>query len=136
MNQKTILVLVTSIISVLLLSACNQLEEQKPSKELAKKITTRAGELTLKYEDGKAVLSGTLKRSTPCVNWTVRVGGTKDLPRSEINIRIFDSNKDVICIQMVGEPQEINEIIEDVSKNTKYIINFEDKIVFEGKINN
>ena len=128
MIQKNILVL--AIISIVLLSAC-QIETQK---ELVKKISTRAGELTLKYENGQAILSGTLQRSTPCVNWTVQIGSTKDLPISSVNIGVFNSNKGAICIQVLGEPQEIKETIMQVSEKTEYAVTFEEELVFSGKL--
>ena len=128
MIQKNILVL--AIISMSLLSAC-QIESQK---ELVKKIGTRAGELELKYENGQATLSGILQRSTPCVNWAVEIGSTKDLPISSVNIDIFDSNKGAICIQVLGEPQEIKETIVQVSEKTKYTVTFEEETLFSGKL--
>ena len=128
MIQKNILVL--AIISMSLLSAC-QIETQK---ELVKKISTRAGELELKYENGQAALSGTLQRSTPCVNWVVETATTKDLPISNANIRIYNKSKDAICIQVLGEPQEIKETIIQVSENTIYAVTFEDEELFSGKL--
>lgn len=97
-------------------------------------IKTRVGDLKLEYDDSVATLSGVLQRSTPCVEWTVKTAATQDLPVSQVNMEIFDSNKGVICIQMVGEPQEIKETIENVSENTNYVIKFEEQVVFEGKI--
>ncbi|MBI4452260.1 hypothetical protein HY637_02425 [Candidatus Woesearchaeota archaeon] len=125
--------MIAAIISILLFSACNPAETQKT---LTREIDTGKGELTLKYENSQAVLSGELFRGTPCVSWKVDVITTKDLPISQVNINIYDENKnkDIVCIQVVAEPQEINKVIEGVSENTKYIINFEDKVVFDGKI--
>lgn len=123
--------MITFIAIGILISACAQLEAPK---ELSKKINTRAGELTLKFENVQATLKGTLQRATPCVDWNVKVISTKDIPISEVNINIFDKNKGVICIQMIGEPQEINEVIKNVDENTKYIVSFEDETVFEGKL--
>lgn len=114
-----------------LISACAQIETEK---ELVKKISTRAGELELKYENGQATLSGTLQRSTPCVDWAVSTITTKDIPISQANINIFNKNKGAICIQVLGEPQEIKETIEQVSENTKYNVKFEDNAVFDGKL--
>ena len=131
MIQKNILAL--AIISLALLSACAQIETPK---EIAKKITTRAGELTLKYNNGQATLSGSLFRSTPCVSWKVNVITTKDLPISQVDVNIYDENrnKDIVCIQVVAEPQEIYEVIENVSGNTEYTIKFEEAMVFSGKL--
>ena len=109
--------------------------EEIESKEPETTIETGKGELKLAYKDNKSILSGTLKRSTPCVNWTVQIGGTKDLPRSQVAIDIFDRNKGVICIQMLGEPQEIYEEIISVSEETEYTVKIEQEVVFEGKLN-
>ena len=104
------------------------------SKEPEKTIETEKGQLKVSYKDSKAILSGTLDRSTPCINWTVQIGGTKDLPRSQVTINIFDKNKGVICIQMLGEPQEIYEEIDSVSEETKYTVKIEQELVFSGKL--
>lgn len=134
MNQKIIL-LVMSVILLVLLSACDQLEE-KTSKELVKKITTRAGELILRYENNQATLNGELFRGTPCVSWKIDIITTKDLPVSQININIHDENKnkDIVCIQVVAEPHPVNEVIKNVDENTKYTISFESEVVFDGKL--
>ena len=129
MIQKNILVL--AIVSLALISACAQTETQK---ELVKNISTRAGDLTLKYENGQAILSGTLQRSTPCVNWSVEIAATKDLPISNVNINVYNNNKGAICIQVLGEPQEIKETISQVSENTEYTVRFEEELVFSGKL--
>jgi len=129
MIQKNILVL--AIVSLALISACAQTETQK---ELVKNISTRAGDLTLKYENGQAILSGTLQRSTPCVNWSVEIAATKDLPISNVNINVYNNNKGAICIQVLGEPQEIKETISQVSENTGYTVKFEEELVFSGKL--
>ena len=98
-------------------------------------IKTRAGGLALMNNDGTAILTGTLQRSTPCVNWTVQAATTKDLPISSVNIRIFDSNKGDVCIQVLGQPQEIRNEITQVSDDTNYVITFEGERVFEGRLN-
>ena len=109
--------------------------EEIEIKEPEKTIETEKGELKLAYKDNKAILSGTLGRSTPCVNWTVQLIGSKNLPyRSEILINIFDSNKEAICIQVLGEPQEIYEEINSVSEKTEYTVKIEREVVFDGKL--
>lgn len=129
MLQKNSLVLV--IVFMALLSACTQIETEK---DLVKKINTRAGELTLKYENNQATLSGELFRGTPCVSWKIDIITTENFPVSQVNIHIYDENKnkDIVCIQVVAEPQPVSELIKDVNENTKYIISFEGEVVFEG----
>ena len=102
--------------------------------ELSQIITTQKGKLALEYQDGETVLSGSLFRSTPCVKWTIEISSTKDIPISQVSVNIFDSNKEAICIQVVGEPQEINRVIQQVSEDTNYDIILEDKEVFSGEL--
>ncbi len=99
-----------------------------------KTIETGKGQLKLSYRDSKAILSGTLERSTPCVKWDVEIGGTKDLPRTQVTIDIFNSNKEAICIQILGEPQEIYKEIENVSEETSYTVKLEQDNVFSSKL--
>ncbi|MEM3099594.1 MAG: IPT/TIG domain-containing protein [Nitrososphaerales archaeon] len=101
--------------------------------KLFTKIQTRAGELTLSYHDGLATLSGILHRSTACVNWVVNVSSTKDNPPSHVEFHIFDENKGVICIQLVGEPQEITATAM-AGEHTEYKVMLEDETVFSGTL--
>lgn len=105
-------------------------------EELDQKISqiiTLAGELTLSYKNGQARLEGILQRSTPCVEWEVRIGGTDDLPPSFVEFAIFDKNKGVICIQIIGEPQEIIAT-SPAAQNASYHVIFEDQTVFSGTL--
>ena len=109
-------------------------EFAKCPQTIETQISTENGHLVLKYENEAASLVGSLGRSTPCVNWTVEVAQTKDLPSSQVSINIFNSNKDAMCIQVLGEPQAINTKINSVSEKTNYVIKMEDKTIFEGRI--
>ena len=123
-----------SIISLVLLSACNQSEIQE--KALTEKIDTGKGELTLKHENSQATLSGELFRGTPCVSWKIDIATTKDLPVSHVNIKIYDENrnKGIVCIQVVAEPQEIFMEFPYETEKTVYSIYFEGELVFSGKL--
>ena len=106
--------------------------------KISKTIDTGKGELKLAYDPGyggRAILSGKLYRSTPCVNWEIMITSTKDMPTSQVNININSKNTAEVCIQVVGEPQEISEKIMSVSENTNYRISVNSKEVFSGKIN-
>ena len=109
--------------------------EEIKQAAFTKQIDTGRGALILSYKDGKSTLSGTLQRSVPCVAWTTKITSTRDFPASHVNINIFDKNKGVICVQVLGEPQEVTWELDQVSKDAQYVISFEDKIVFEGKLN-
>lgn len=126
-------VLVTIGLIAVIISAC-AVPNPGDDGTLSSLIDTRAGKLALSYAEGTAILSGTLSRGTPCVNWAVQAASTKDLPISSVNIKIFDSNKEAICVQMLGDPQEINKTINQVSDNTKYTVTFENEIVFSGTL--
>jgi len=121
----TFIVLALSIIII----AC-----EPSQKSLEKAITTRAGELKLKYENGKAALSGALSRSTPCVDWQISYGETSNIhPPKSAEFNIFNRNKGVICIQMLGEPQNISAELA-ASEDTHYTVKLEDEIVFSGRL--
>lgn len=96
-------------------------------------ITTPVGELVLSYINGQARLEGILQRSTPCVEWEVRIGGTDDLPRSFAEFMVLDKNKGVICIQIIGEPQEILAV-SPAFEQTRYRVLFEGEEVFSGAL--
>ena len=68
------------------------------------------------------------KSETTSINYTLFFN-------SNVTIKIFDSNKGVICIQVLGEPQEIYKVIEDVSENTNYEVIFENGRIYKGEFN-
>jgi hypothetical protein len=96
---------------------------------LERKIATRAGELVLSYKDGRARLEGILQRGTPCVWWEIRIRREKDL----VEFIIFDKNKTQVCIQVIGEPQEVTAV-SPASENTRYRVIFGDEEVFFGTL--
>ena len=100
---------------------------------LTKHILASKGELALSFDDGTATLSGTLQRSTPCVDWRVNVTMTKDKPPSQVAFQIYDANKGVICIQVLGKPQTIKATATG-GENTSYKVLLEDEVVFSGKL--
>lgn len=123
-------------------------DSNETKSSTSKMIDTGKGVLTISHKDGKATLKGKLERSTPCVNWSVEVSqitawpmpvkGAENItntePYNEVTIRIFNKNTNVICIQVLGEPQEVNTVIEDIGGDTNYEVYFEDKEIFSGKI--
>lgn len=119
-----------AIALVVLIASCNQ---STGTLKFEKTIATRAGEIKLKYESGIATLSGTLSRSTPCVDWKIVVSGTDDIPPSRVIFDIFNANKGVICIQVLGEPQAINATAA-ASEETHYTVKLEDEVVFSGRL--
>jgi len=105
------------------------------SQSVTKIIPTSKGELALSYDDGTATLSGTLQRSTPCVDWRVNVVMTEDIPSSLVRFQIYDANNGAICIQVLGTPQTIKATATaKVGKDTHYEVSLEDDVVFSGKL--
>ncbi|PIR87091.1 MAG: hypothetical protein COU11_02575 [Candidatus Harrisonbacteria bacterium CG10_big_fil_rev_8_21_14_0_10_49_15] len=108
--------------------------------EITRQIETGIGELTLRYEPetnqfGTLTLTGTLARGTPCVDWQVAGMATMDYPTSNINVEIKNANPDAICIQVVGEPQEIHFSASNIAHSANISITFAGKAVFSGQIN-
>ena len=106
--------------------------EGRNQEKLQKTIQTERGDIALSYENGKTKLSGSLMRSTPCVEWDMKIISTKDLPISHVNILIFDKNKGIVCVQVLGDPQGINTEISSTSERTVYGVKLEDDIIFSG----
>lgn len=104
-----------------------------PGEEMSALVTTTAGDLTLNYKNGQATLSGVLQRATPCVDWEVKIGGTRDVPPSSVEFEIFDKNKDVVCVQVLGEPHTITAT-SSASENTEYIVIFEGQELFFSQL--
>lgn len=73
-------------------------------------ISTARGTLILSYAAGAASLEGTLSRSTPCVNWQVRITAAnpaREGAPGEVTFDVYDQNQGAICIQVLGEPQAV-----------------------------
>lgn len=104
-------------------------EENQTKKASEAIINTQAGYLTLRYRDGKAELSGTLQRSTPCVNWQVKSIVMESYPE-QVRFEIYDASTSQMCVQMLGEPQAISSSV-GVSADASYKVYFEDELVFE-----
>jgi hypothetical protein len=96
-------------------------------------IETRVGSLILEYRNGFAALRGKLFRSTPCVDWQVKIGEKRDFSRSLVTFNIYDKNKRRACIQAIGQPQLITAKA-PASPETTYEVLLEDKVVFSGKL--
>ena len=133
------------IISIfgMIISACSSQPagrpNEKPSEKMpasfTKEMNTGKGTLFLTYGEGKTLLSGSLERSTPCVSWKVLAISTRDMPTSQVNIKIFDENKGkkMMCAQVIAEPKQISEEISSTSEQTNYEIQFEEgQTLFSG----
>ncbi|MEK6942717.1 MAG: hypothetical protein AABX00_01490 [Nanoarchaeota archaeon] len=94
-------------------------------------IHSKKGDLTLGFKDGKAILTGVLQRSTPCVDWKIKMTEYSD--KSKLEFDIYDANKETACVQSLGEPQEIGASA-SASGDTDYTVMIEEDIAFEGKI--
>src|SRR3989338_11657425 len=75
---------VLALVSIagMIISACAA--SQNPETKFTKEIDTGKGTLFLTYSNGKALLSGTLGRSVPCVEYSIDIISTRDFPASNI----------------------------------------------------
>jgi hypothetical protein len=143
MNNNTIIAMTMSIL-MLVLSACvteqisneilneNPNETPKDTKGLRTIINTRMGDLTLSYVEGKAILQGTLDRSTPCVNWQVDTLIAESYPE-QVRFSVVDKSTAEMCIQVLGEPQEVYAEAQ-VSEQARITVLFREETVFEGQL--
>ena len=54
-------------------------------------IHSKKGDLTLGFKDGKAILTGVLQRSTPCVDWKIKMTEYSD--KSKLNLTFMMQTK-------------------------------------------
>jgi predicted enzyme related to lactoylglutathione lyase len=104
-------------------------EPSGEAPDMSERIETPAGVLTLSWADGWAKLEGTLARSTPCVNWQVKTTQSS----SGIEFDVVDSNKGVVCIQVLGTPQNISTLVQ-TSSDTNFVVKFEGETKFSGTL--
>ena len=95
-------------------------------------IFTRAGDLILSYADGNVTLSGTLQRSTPCVDWKITVSILESFPEQVI-FDIEDGSTAEMCIQVLGEPQGVYAT-HQASENALFTVRFQGEELFEGTL--
>jgi acyl-CoA synthetase (AMP-forming)/AMP-acid ligase II len=138
MDTKTIIALLAC---VMIAAACAPQEplsdnqkgdSQTDAKGLRTIINTRMGDLSLSYANGKAILEGTLQRSTPCVNWQVNTIVMESFPE-QVRFSIEDKSTAEMCVQVLGEPQSIHSEA-SVSEEARITILFREETVFEGQI--
>lgn len=98
------------------------------------KVSGDFGELELEYESGALKLSGKLARANPCVDWKVETVAAKDMPSSSITFNITKRSTAEVCIQVLGEPQEVEVKIPNVSANADIVVKVEGKIVSSSKL--
>lgn len=97
------------------------------------KIKTSQGEIDLKHENGRLKLSATLMRSTPCIDWRASTIVTKDNPPSNVTFEITKRSTAEVCIQILGEPQEISAQT-PAAKDANITVKLEGKVIFSGKM--
>ena len=149
-HQNPTIALMLACITMLLLAGCNSgipvkepilnpivpIEADSPNQdgsyEPKANIKTRAGDLTLSYADGKSTLIGVLQRSTPCVNWQIQSRVMESFPE-QVVFEITDESTAQMCIQVLGEPQEVSSSVE-VSAQASFRVLFEGEEVFSGQL--
>lgn len=96
-------------------------------------IKTEKADLQLNFQAGLLTLSGTLMRSTPCINWSVVTTATKDFPPSQVTFSLTKRSTSEICIQVLGKPQEV-KVSSPSSAKAKVIVQIEGITVFTGNV--
>ena len=102
-------------------------------EEGEKRIVNDKADLKLVHKDGTLTLSGKLMRSTPCVDWKVETVATKDMPSSNVTFNLTKKSTAEVCVQVLGEPQEVSVKIPNVSASASVKINLEGEVVYSGK---
>lgn len=142
MRLSTVLILV--LLAILAAAAYSWTAQNKatvpsgpePSPEptiLQREIQTQYGDLLLKYQNGVATLTGSLMRSTPCIEWSSSVSATKDVPPSQVDFRLIRKSTADICIQVLGEPHQVS-LQSPAGPNTNYKVLINETLVFSGKL--
>lgn len=108
-------------------------EPAPPAEPLAQAISTQYGVLTLRYADGRATLTGTLARSTPCIEWSGSVAGTEDDPPSRVEFTLTRTATADICIQVLGAPYEVS-LESKAGIGTHYTVRVAGATVFSGPV--
>ena len=101
---------------------------------IVSKISSDFGDLKLEYNSGAVKLSGRLSRANPCVDWRVETIMTKDMPSSNATFNIAKHSTAEVCIQVLGEPQEIELKVPNVGENANITVKVEGKIVHSAKL--
>ena len=98
------------------------------------KVSGDFGELELEYESGALKLSGKLARANPCVDWKVETVAAKDMPSLSITFNITKRSTAEVCIQVLGEPQEVEVKIPNVSANADIVVKIDGKVVSSARL--
>lgn len=101
---------------------------------LRKNVKTDFGSLYLTHENGKIILSGSLERATPCIEWDIKTTISKDKPPSNVVFELTKRSTAEVCIQILGKPQEI-KVESPASATAEITVNIQAKAVFSGKMN-
>jgi len=119
-------------------------QDKGDDSEVTRQINTSIGILELHFTEDKSsddlaprgtlTLAGTLDRGTPCVNWEVNSMMTMDYPTSNITIEIENTDSSGVCIQVVGEPQEINFPASSIARLANINILLEGESIFSGTL--
>ncbi len=103
------------------------------SATFRKSFRTIAGEMFLTFENGKIILTGSLKRANPCIKWQTEVTSSQDISGPNAAFKINQHSTADICIQVLGEPQEIKAET-PAAPDAEITVTLESKVVFSGKI--
>src|SRR3989344_3871553 len=125
-----------SILGITEIEIENEFEnkDEVAKTNIRSKVSGDFGELELEYESGALKLSGKLARANPCVDWKVETVAAKDMPSSSITSNITKRSTAEVCIQVLGEPQEVEVKIPNVSANADIVVKIDGKVVSSARL--
>ena len=92
------------------------------------------GNLKLAYESGILRLTGKLNRANPCVEWKVKTSTAEGSSTSSVWIDITKTSTADVCIQVLGQPQEIDVKVPNVGENAIITVKVEGRVVYYAKL--
>ena len=125
-----------SILGITEIEIENEFEnkDEVAKTSIRSKVSGDFGELELEYESGALKLSGKLARANPCVDWKVETVAAKDMPSLSITFNITKRSTAEVCIQVLGEPQEVEVKIPNVSANADIVVKIDGKVVSSARL--
>lgn len=107
--------------------------EVEISAGLNRTVKTEKGDFLIEFRDGSVILSGKIARANPCVEWESKTTISKDSPPSTVIFELTQKSTAEVCIQVLGEPQEIS-VKTPAAPTADITLKIEGKIVFAGKL--
>jgi len=130
-------IIIAIVAAALLISAViwatNYSSNREMSGPYSRVIPTSAGDLTVRYENGAATISGTLARGTPCINWHIEMKTEGGNPSDRVTFDVISESTAAVCIQVEGEPQTVSASAA-AGVTTTYTVRLNGTTVFDGRL--